>query len=165
MPGKMPPIPAARALPGVDEACIHTPQSPAGKLQAQAQVHILAVHEIPAVEAADSVPDLGGQHDAGCIDPIHPPLFTPKGSAAPQGKRCGQFALAILQASKGVHLHGVGAAHASLAASLHQLFEYGLAGKQLYVGVEHAKEIFGRAGQRLIVVGAKALGRGVARYL
>ena len=157
----------------VDLGAVGARQPPAGQLQPQAQVHVLAVHVKAFVEAVDAGVGGPAQQQEGGVDPVGPLTFANLGRPAQHVARqqpggSGQQALVVLPAARGVELNGVHGAGPGIG------FEHGRhgapgLGAPPQIGVEHGEE---RAGavpavpfEGAVVVGAEAGGRGVLGHV
>jgi len=153
----------ARAPPRVHHAHRRAHQAQARQAKAQAQVHILAIHEITLVEAAHPAPHRQGKHKARRIHPIDARLPAAEHAPAPQRQRRGQRAFTVLHPPIVIELQRVGRAHTRRARQPRQTDKR--LGGQPHVRIEHADEGLIGTLQRPVVVGAKALRPGIAPHL
>ena len=135
-------------------------QLQACQTHAQAQVHVLAIHEIPGIESFQASPHCQGQNQTGSIHPIHAHIRPSIHMTTPQSCRRGQFPLKILPTPRGIDLARIGATHTSPACHAQQ------GGKrvrscQCDIGVQNAHERLCGISQSPVVVGGKPCGHRV----
>lgn len=115
-------------------------QAQAGQLEPQADVHVLAVHEVARVEAAQLPEDVGGEQHEGAVDPVarRRSVSMAGDKVAPEQGQWGRdFAYPVDWGPTLFRLHGIGATDTSLPHGGNQLRKR--VAREAYVGVEHAE--------------------------
>lgn len=173
MPAQVAPLAAAGTLARVDNAgALRLGQAIPGQLQAQADVHVFAVHVVGLVEALDALVGRAVEQQQCSVGPVGRRNPCPAPGAAAQvalqqSTRGGQAAGMVLGLAVGIDLLRIHAAHAGLLRGL-QHGGPGILGPG-DVGVHDHKEGRRRAllllmSKGLVVVGSKAQWLGVVQH-